>query len=128
MPQELVLFKRFLVWTGWIVTKPWVEGLVPFELIAHADAMLVEIALVVVVNCLFEQLVALGAVWVKASARIDRFPFLALDYEVLVGILPTFQRQLLLQADAVLLVSLAMVLGHVLSQRHACFWTARNVA
>ena len=126
MPQELVLFKRFLVWTGWIVTKPWVEGLVPFELIAHADAMLVEIALVVVVNCLLEQLVALGAVWVKAAARVDRFPFLALDYERL--ILPTFQRQLLLQADAVLLVGLAMVLGHVLSQRHACFWTARNVA
>lgn len=117
MPQELVLFQRLLVWTRWIVTKPRIERLVPFELFAHADAMLVEIALVVIVNRLLEQLVALGAVWVEASARVDRFPFLALDYEGL--ILTAFHRQLLLQADAVLLEVLAMVLRHVLRQRLA---------
>ena len=92
MPQELVFLQRLLVWASWIVTKPWVDRLVPFELFAHADAMLVKIALVVVVDRLLEQLVALGAVWVQASARVNRYPILALDHEGLV-ILTTFQCQ-----------------------------------
>ena len=79
--------------------------------------MLVKIALVVVVNRLLEQLLALWAVWVQASSGVDQFSFFALDDE---GLLRTvLQIQLLLETDAVIFECLAMILSHVLRQGQA---------
>ena len=117
MPQELALFERFFVRAGRIVTKPWIGRLVSSALIAYAHAMLVKIALVVVVNRLLEQLLALWAVWAQASSGVDRFSFFALDDE---GLLRTvLQIQLLFETDAVLFEGLAMILSHVLRQGQA---------
>ena len=78
---------------------------------------LLKIVLVVVVNCLLEQLVALWAGWVQASSGVDRFSFFALDYE---GVLRTGPNiQLLFETDAVLFEGLPMILSHVLRQGHA---------
>ena len=72
----------------------------------------------VVVNCLFEQFIAHGTVWVvRASSRVDRLPVFALLDEGLRT--AAFVCQLLLQTDTVLFEVFAMILGHVLRQRHA---------
>ena len=92
--------------------------MVPFELTAEAYAILFEIALMLVVCILFEQLFALGTVWVGASSRVDRLPIFALLDERLLRT-ALLLCQLLLQADAVLLEGFPVILGHVLRQRLA---------
>ena len=87
--------------------------------------MVVEVALVVVVNRLLEQLVAFRTLWIGALTGIDRLSFLALDDQVL-G--PSLQCQLLLQADTILFERLAMILCHVLSEGHSSLRTASYVA
>ena len=119
MPQELVLFQGFFVGAVGVFAKAWIERLVvPFELIARADAVLFEIALMVVVDSLTEQLIAHGTVWVGASSRVDRLPIFALLDERLLRT-ALLLCQLLLQADAVLLEGFPVILGHVLRQRLA---------
>ena len=119
MPQELVLFQGFFVGAVGVFAKAWIERLVvPLELIARAYAVLFEVALMVVVDSLTEQLIAHGTVWVGASSRVDRLPVFALLDERLLRT-ALLLCQLLLQADAVLLEGFPVILGHVLRQRLA---------
>ena len=124
MSQELVFFQWLFVRTGWIVAKAWIQRLVSFELLTHADPMLVKVALVIVVDCLFQVLVTLRALGVGASPRVDRLTFLALDDK---GLGATFQCQLLLEANSVLFVGLTVILCHILGQCYACFRTTRYI-
>ena len=119
MPQELAFFERFFVGAVRVFAQAWIERLVvPFELIARAYAVLFEIALMVVVDSLPEQLIAHVTVWVGAPSRVDRLPVFALLDERLLRT-AFLLCQLLLQADAVLLEGFPVILGHVLRERHA---------
>ena len=83
--------------------------------------MIVEVALVVVVDSFLEQLIASWTLRIGALSWIDRLSFLALEDQFLE---PSLQCQLLLQAEAIPFERLTMVLHHVLSKRHSSLRTA----
>ena len=73
--------------------------------------MIVKVALMVVVDSLFEGFTTLWTLWIGTLTWVDRFSFLAFDYQVFGT---TFEGELLLETNTIFLESFAMVLRHVL--------------
>ena len=83
--------------------------------------MIIEVALVVVVNTFIEQLIASRTLRIDTLLWINRLSFLALEYQ---SFEPFFHCHLLLQAETIPFERLTMVLYHVLSKRYSSLRTA----
>ena len=88
---------------------------------SHASPIIIEVALLVVVNTFIEQLIASRTLRIGTLSWINRLSFLTLEYQ---SFGPFFHCRLLLQAETIPFERLMMVLYHVLSKRYSSLRTA----